>query len=247
MAKNGKRLINEKPKFGGKSLVTKEEDKNIKKEKLIFSFLHFRQITNFEIGDCSSKWHVSLINRLSTLGNMTTQEVLEDNRGSEALRCHPIEWSQKKIPIVKSDLSWLPSGILDNDSDFPIMQFSLTTGTGRIIGYFDRDTSIFYIVLLDSKHNIQPSKKNNYQIQPTTKGVSQYDDLLTKINSIDDIIGKCSHSSVCKVLPHIANTKVEHNMVYTLLDDDFYSNYRELLKKYSLQEILENGIVSLTK
>jgi hypothetical protein len=42
MAKNGKNLINEKPKFGRKSLVTREEEKAIKEDKLIFSFLYFR-------------------------------------------------------------------------------------------------------------------------------------------------------------------------------------------------------------
>jgi hypothetical protein len=50
------------------------------------------------------------------------------------------------------------------------MQFSITKSTGRIVGYFDRDSSIFHIVLLDPEHNIQPAKKTNYQIQPTTKG-----------------------------------------------------------------------------
>ena len=53
------------------------------------------------------------------------------------------------------------------------MQFSITKSTGRIVGYFDRDSSIFHIVLLDPEHNIQPAKKTNYQIQPTTKGLSQ--------------------------------------------------------------------------
>ena len=48
MAKNGKNsttekgknLTTEEPKFGSKSLVTQEEEKEIKKEKLVFSFLH---------------------------------------------------------------------------------------------------------------------------------------------------------------------------------------------------------------
>ncbi|MDR1882649.1 MAG: hypothetical protein LBR26_07685 [Prevotella sp.] len=147
---------------------------------------------------------------------MTAQEVLEDNRGSDALRCHPVEWSQKNIPVSKNDLSWLPNAILNNDSEFPIMQFSLTTGTGRIIGYFDKDTSIFYIVLLDPAHNIQPAKKHDYQIQPTTKGISQYDDLLTKIDVINNIISKCPHNSACKISHHIKNAQVEHNIIYSV-------------------------------
>ena len=247
MPKNGKSLTTENPKFGGKSLVTKEEEKDIKKEKLVFSFLYFKQIKNFGIGNCSSKWHNSLIERLSTLGAMTTQEVLEDNRGSDSLRCHPIDWSKKNVPIKRADLTWLPREILGNDSEFPIMQFSLTTGTGRIIGYFDKDTSVFHIVLLDPEHNIQPSKKHNWQIQPTTKGISQYDDLLTKIDSIKNFANKCPHTTTCKIPSHIKKAQAEHNIIYTLLDDDFYSSHQELLKKHTLQEILESGILSLTK
>lgn len=245
MPKNGKNLTTENPKFGVRSLVTKEEEKEIKKEKLVFSFLHFKQIENFGIGSCSSKWHISLIERLSTLGTMTTQEVLEDNRGSNSLRCHPIDWSKKNIPIKRKDLTWLPSEVLGNDSEFPIMQFSITTGTGRIIGYFDKSASVFHIVLLDPEHNIQPAKKHNWQIQPTTKGISQYDDLLTKISFINSIIGKCPHTATCTIPPHIEAAREEHNIIYTLLSDDFYSTYQELLNKHSLQEILENGILSL--
>lgn len=247
MPRNGRNLTTESPIFGRKSLVTNEEEKDLRKEKLVFSFLHFKQIENFGIGNCSSKWHISLIERLSTLENMTTQEVLEDNRGSSSLRCHPIDWSNKNVPITRTDLTWLPSEILKNDSEFPIMQFALTIGTGRIIGYFDKDTSVFYIVLLDPEHNIQPAKKHNYQIQPTTKGISQYDDLLTKVDSIKNFVDKCPHTAACKILPHIKNTQVEHNIIYTPLDDEFYSSYQELLKEHTLQEILESGILSLIK
>jgi hypothetical protein len=247
MLKNGQNLTTEKNKFGFRSLVTKEEEREIKKEKLVFSFLHFKQIENFGIGNCSSKWHISLIERLSILGTMTTQEVLEDNRGSDSLRCHPIDWSKKNVPIKRADLTWLPNEILENDSEFPIMQFSLTTGMGRIIGYFDKSTSVFHIVLLDPEHNIQPAKKHNWQIQPTTKGISQYDDLLTKIDSIKNVVNKCPHTVACKIPPCIRNAQAEHNIIYTLLDDDFYSSHQELLKEHTLQEILEGGILFLTK
>jgi hypothetical protein len=247
MARNGKHLTSNNPKFGVRSLVTKEEEKDMKKEKLVFSFLHFKQIDHFGIGNCSSKWHTSLLERLSVLGTMTKQEVLEDNRGSTSLRCHPIDWSKKNVPIERKDLTWLPDEILGNDSEFPIMQFSITTGTGRIIGYFDKEPTVFYIVLLDPEHNIQPARKHNYQIQPTTRGVSQYDDLLMKIEDVDDIVNKCPYGEGCLIPKHIAKTKEEHNVVYTLLDDDFYQTYQDLLKEYSLQEIIENGIVYLTK
>ncbi|GHT52547.1 hypothetical protein AGMMS49982_13060 [Bacteroidia bacterium] len=241
MAKNGKNLINETPRLGNKTLVT--EDKDIRRKELSFSFLHFRQIKNFEIGDCPSKWHISLLERLSIL----TPDILENNKGSNALRCHPIDWSCRNIPIQRTDLNWLPNEILINDGDFPMMQISLSTGTGRIVGYFDKNFSVFYIVLLDPKHNLQPSIKTNYQIQPTTIGISQYDDLLSKFENISKLAKKCPHKQVCQISPHIEHTRDEHNLVYVSLDAAFFKEYHKLLEEYSLQEIVEHGIVTLMK
>lgn len=248
MVKSGKNLtLNpELPKYGGKSLVSSEEDKEVKRRKITFSFSYFRQIPDFEIGGCSQAWYVGLMERLKILGTMTPQEVLEENRGSTALRCHPIDWNAKNIPIQRKELNWLPKEILDNEDDFPMMQFSISTSTGRIVGYFDRDSSVFHIVLFDPNHNIQPSKKTNYQIQPTTKGISQYDDLLNKLEKIKKIVEDCSDKS-CKLHAHIeAIEELHDNIVYVGLDGDFYSTYQEILQKHSLQEILEQGIFEFT-
>ena len=236
-------LNSDSPKYGNKSLVTKEQENELKRRKITFSFSYFKQIPNFQIGECSKGWHIGLLERLGALGTMTPQEVLEENRGSIALRCHPIDWSAKNIPIQRKDLDWLPKEILDNETDFPIMQFSITKSTGRIVGYFDRDSSIFHIVLLDPEHNIQPAKKTNYQIQPTTKGLSQYDDLLNKLERIKSIVSDCSDKK-CKLHSHISVIEELHdNIVYIGLDNDFYSTYQEILKKIPLQKILENGIL----
>ena len=244
MGRNGKKLTlnSDQPKYGAKSLVTSEQDKELKRRKITFSFSYFRQIPNFEIGGCSQGWHVGLVERLRTLGNMTPQEVLEENKGSIALRCHPIDWKAKNIPVQRNNLDWLPTEILNNEEEFPMMQFSISRSTGRIVGYFDRDPSIFHIVLLDPNHNIQPSRKTNYQIQPTTKGISQYDDLLNKVERIKKIIEECPDKS-CKLHAHMAAIEELHdNIVYIGLDKDFYSTYQEILQVHSLREILEQGI-----
>ena len=246
MEKNGKQLnLNSgSPKYGNKSLVTKEQENELKRRKISFSFSYFKQIPNFEIGDCSREWHIGLLERLGTLTTMTPEEVLEENKGSIALRCHQIEWDAKNIPIQRKDLDWLPKEILENEVEFPIMQFSITKSTGRIVGYFDRDSYIFHIVLLDPKHNIQPSKKTNYQIQPTTKGISQYDELLNKLERIKKIVSNCPNGK-CELHSHISVVEGLHdNIVYIGLDNDFYTIYQEILKKIPLQEIMENGILA---
>ena len=245
MGKSGKKLTLDTPKYGNKSLVTSSQEKDIKKRKLMFSFSFFKQIKHFELDECSKEWHIGLLERLQTLGNMTLQEILEDNKGSKALRCHPIDWNAKNVPIQRKDLNWLPKEILDNEEDFPMMQIAISTSTGRIVGYIDRDSSIFHIVLLDPKHNIQPSKKNDYQVQPTQKAVSQYDELLKKLELVRDIVKDCKDKD-CKLHGHIESMdKLHQNIVYIGLDDDFYDKYQEIFKKHSLEEIFETGIMEM--
>lgn len=99
MGKNGKllNLNSDSPKYGNKSLVTKEQENELKRRKITFSFSYFKQIPNFQIGECSKGWHIGLLERLGALGTMTPQEVLEENRGSIALRCHPIQPTTKGL------------------------------------------------------------------------------------------------------------------------------------------------------
>ena len=66
MGKNGKllNLNSDSPKYGNKSLVTKEQENELKRRKITFSFSYFKQIPNFQIGECSKGWHIGLLERL---------------------------------------------------------------------------------------------------------------------------------------------------------------------------------------
>jgi hypothetical protein len=90
------------------------------------------------------------------------EDALAGSYGS-SLRCHPIDWSAKNIPIAKDEIDWI--GDYSSD-EIEFVQFSISTGRGRIVGFFD-DEQIFNVVLLDPMHNIQPSKKRNYQVRAT--------------------------------------------------------------------------------
>lgn len=249
MEKNGKKskINHSSPKYHNKLLVGEDQKNLAERRKTTFSFSYFRQIPYFQIGTCTREWHIGLLERLKTLGSMSPQEILEDNRGSNALRCHPINWQAKNIPIQRSDLTWLPKEILENEADFPLMQFSITNSTGRIVGYFDRDSSIFHIILLDPNHNIQPSRKTNYQLQSTTAGISQYDDLLNKLERIKKIVAECANKE-CKLHSSIHAIETLHdNIIYTGLDNDFYDSYQEILQNHSIKEIIEAGILQFIK
>jgi hypothetical protein len=247
MGKGGRNLtLNpQQPTFGTKQLVSKDQAKNIKRKNLSFSFSYFNQVPNyFGIGMCSKEWHVGLIERLKTLGKMTPEQIFENNKGNKSLRCHPINWESKNVPIKRNDLTWLPSEILNNEEDFPIVQLSISNASGRIIGFLDRDSSIFHIVMLDPHHNIQPSKKTNYQIQPTTNGLSQYDDLLSKLDKLKSIVSSCKTN--CELHNHIQVIDSQHDhIIYFRLDDSFYDEYHTITQKYSNKDIIEHGIIAL--
>lgn len=51
MGKNGKllNLNSDSPKYGNKSLVTKEQENELKRRKITFSFSYFKQIPNFHL------------------------------------------------------------------------------------------------------------------------------------------------------------------------------------------------------
>jgi len=76
----------------------------------------------------------------------------------------------------------LPKLILDNEDEFPLHQFQVSTTRGRIIG-FDYE-NVFYIVLLDPLHNLQPSKNFNYEIDDCYPLSSHYDSLVQDIETL---------------------------------------------------------------
>lgn len=243
MPPNGKRLTLNETKYG-KSLITCEQRKAIRETNIAFSFEHFKQIDGFGIGNCSQLWHVGLLERLTVLSKMTPKQVFEGNAGSDSLRCHKIDWSAKGVVAKRSDFYWLPSVILDNEDEFPLMQISISTGTGRIVGFLDNNSATFNVIVLDPNHNLQPSRKHGYQITPTTIGISQYDDLLGKLNKIQTISTKCTRQP-CVLNTHIDHIENTHNIVYVGLEDDFYAKYAELLQEHSLTKIVETGILEL--
>lgn len=243
MLQNGKRLTLNETKYG-KSLITNDQRKAIREPNIAFSFEHFRQIDNFGIGNCSQLWHIGLLERLAVLSKMTPKQVLEENAGSDSLRCHKIDWSAKGVVAKRTDFDWLPPVILDNEDEFPLMQFSISTGTGRFVGFFDNNSATFNVIVLDPNHNIQPSRKHGHQIIATAIGVSQYDDLLGKLNKIQTISTKCTMQP-CVLNTHIDHIENTHNIVYVGLDNDFYAAYVDLLQEHSLTQIIETGIMEL--
>lgn len=128
-----------------------------------FSFRYWRQIKHFGLDHSEPKWFVSLLEKLQTLSSENIDNFIGDIRKKDNYRYHIINWNAKNIPIQRKDLNWLHQDYLNNEEDYPLVQFQVSKALGRIVGFFD-ENRIFNIVLLDPLHNIQPTKSHNYRV-----------------------------------------------------------------------------------
>lgn len=206
------------------------KDLNIKvKDHIVFSFEFFREIKYFELGDCANQWFVSLLEAINRYSLMS----IDDIKGKKSLRYHKIDWNEKNIPIRFKDLDWLPNNEQLLVSPDEIYQLSITTGTGRIVGFsIDR---VFYVVLLDPKHNIQPSEKHNYQVTPTYPSETQYIELKHKY----DLLLKSAHNALdAKLLEQITLSSPQNNILYVSMTDDDINNYYEYCCDVSITDLI---------
>lgn len=167
-------LVNLAPVSGSKKLVGRVE-----KTQLSFSFQYFKQIPYFQIGQEDNNWFVSLLARLQDLSGKDSK-LMSDVTAKSSYRLHPINWSQPGIPIKKNDLDWVPKEYRESE-DVEFQQFEITQAIGRVVGFFNETNEIFYIVLLDPKHNIQPAQKTGYRVDKTYLGLTDYEELLMQI------------------------------------------------------------------
>ncbi len=74
-----------------------------------------------------------------------------------------------------------------NDEEFPFYQSQISMSLGRVVGFFDENHEHFYILLLDHKHNLQPSKDYSYKVGDTTQMFCEYTSLLMEVARIKGI------------------------------------------------------------
>ena len=169
-----------------------------------------------------------------------TQDELE--RQAESLHYHAIDWDSKYTPIRRRDLSWLPKGIIESE-DIEFFQIAISTGTGRIVGYWgnaESGATTFFVVLFDPEHNIQPSQKHNYQIRPTTVSKTQYDALKERV---DRALLDKTCTQKCELRNILNRSNEEDYILYTKLDRQLEAELSTLLEEHSLADLLEFGIL----
>lgn len=220
-------------KENGLNSLIRPSSTNVQERYIRFSLKLLREIQNFEWGDADNSWYSALLLRLSDLETHTWSE-FEANSGriSEIYRYHKIKWELSKV-LKYSDLTWIPEDYR-NEKEYPIYQFSISTGKGRFHGFKD-EKGVFNILLLDINHNLQPSGKHNHQIRGTHPSQTSMDILQACINS-------CEHSITC---PCHSTNLLDHNIIYFKFDIDNYlreNNITETIAPQDFEDIFKIGI-----
>lgn len=213
-----------------------------KKPKWSFSFEYFEQIRYFGLGNTDTKWFVALLDRLKDLSKQNVDLLLSNYTQRDSYRFHPIKWDAENIPMQRHDFDWVDKAILDNEEEYPFFQFQISTALGRVVGYFDENHEHFYILLLDHKHNIQPSKRNNYKVDDTTE---MYCDFTSFLMDVDKLKGMTCPVADCKCkagLNEIPSKAGKGKFVYFNIDEGYYPELMKKLENKSLKDIIELGL-----
>ncbi|SDE84028.1 hypothetical protein SAMN04487996_107152 [Dyadobacter soli] len=209
-----------------------------------FSFQYFQQIEFFGLGDLGGNWFVSLLEKLRDLSKMSIDSFIKDRVTTNRHRYHRINWEATNIPIQRKDVSWVDRRYLDNEDEYPFVQFQISKALGRVIGFWDETHQHFYIVLLDPKHNMQPSKDYEYKVDETSIEHCEFLSLLADIDRIKGI--KCTDENcVCKAKLNELPTNLNRGrFVYFQLDDEYYDDFLEKTQSKSVKQIIELGLLS---
>lgn len=212
---------------GGKSLTNSPGKKSValtpngvtkpqlatagKERKISFSFAYFKQYRYFGLDGVNASWFASLLDRLKDISDKSP-DIMGDYTARKQYRIHPVEWGQPNIPIQRANLDAVPKSYLDNDAEYPILQFTISKSMGRVAGFFDEESSVFYIVLLDPKHNLQPTKDHGYKVDDTTPLPTPYEVAL-------HLTTRCSQSANCPIVSNKITADDSFRAVFYDLDD----------------------------
>lgn len=214
------------------------------KDRLItFSFRFFDQREFFGIAEQDSSWFASLFERLGDL-NGKSSKIIGNYTEREKYRLHPIDWNSKNIPVTLDDLTNIPKMLRENAEPDFLWQFQLSTAKGRVIGFFNSEYDTFYIVLLDAKHNMQPSGNFNYSVNNTQIAPTPYEQIKMSLSEIEKNKMSCPHSNKCPLSQQIDEIYINDNSLYISIDSDLKDKYEEEIKSGTFRENFEEYLLS---
>ncbi len=153
---------------------TKEQLREWHKEKMRFSFVHFdREHEAFNCGGTKVGWFLDLLETIKHISNLTRIEFEYHQR--QHYQVHRHDWSKTSYKF-----DCLPPDLMEQIED-ECYQFRLSTGSGRVHGFFIENT--FYVVWLDPHHNMNPDERFG-GLKFFDKPLSQYDEVLVELDRV---------------------------------------------------------------
>jgi hypothetical protein len=219
--------------------------KNFKAPKeWAFSFKYFRQKEYFGLNTVGTSWFVSFLERLQSLNQMSSNDFVSNQQIKDALRFHDIDWEAKNIPLQRTDFNWVDKAYLENTDDFPFVQIHISKAKGRIVGFWNENIEIFYILLLDPNHNLQPSQYTDYKLRPCNPLSCDYADLINDVDNLKRKINECKQNcEIHKLLVNIPTQTHQGNVILFVLDDNYLAEFKQQITNKSIKEIIELGLL----
>lgn len=211
-----------------------------------FSFEYFDQAKYFGLDRIPHNWFVSFVERLRDLCKNKRSTFFSDQNVRRFHRYHKIDWDAKNIPVSRKDFNWVNKHYLENEEEFPFYQFGISRALGRVIGFWDENHSVFYIVALDPHHNIQPSKYNDYKVNDCYPLSCQFSSLQSDIDKIKGAKPNCENCSIRDQVYKLPTGLNQTNTMISFIEDDYKGQLEEaILKGITLSQIIEMGILQL--
>lgn len=96
-----------------------------------------------------------------------------------------------------------------------------------MVGFFNEDHTVFYVVFLDPNHNAQLSNYSDYKVRPINPQVSEVDDLRALIAKNVEQKSSLENSS--------AELLYMSDCVYMCIDREMFSAFDQLMQDGNLQ------------
>lgn len=213
-----------------------------------FSFEYFNQMKYFGLDRIPQNWFISFVERLKDLSSKTRSDFFSDKNTRQFYRYHKIDWQAKSIPVSRKDFNWISKEYLDNEDDFPFYQFGISKALGRVVGFWNENHSIFYIVALDPHHNIQPSKYNDYKVNDCYPLSCQFTSLQSDIDKIKAFKPNCDSCTIKDSVLKLPTGLNKTNALISFLEDDYKEELEKAISKgNTFSEIIKLGIIEVMK
>lgn len=234
---NGSHSISVKNLTGKSPVLKNLTNLHVKDSELSFSFRFFSQIENFGIKGKNDTWTTGLLEQLRNLSGKNFDEIITSHSTKDGLRLHRLDLSTGKSALTENELEKIvPKEYYPQGDDCEFWQFQISKANGRVIGFFNENHTIFYIVLLDPNHNAQLSDYSDYKIRKIDPCQSELDSLRCKISKLIEQEHSIDRGDLFELLQY-------EDSVFLSIDTELLTPFEELLKSGHFQSKLQEFLL----